>query len=130
MFTLNNVMRANAVSCIVFGAIFLYAPVVVANFLSADMPAPKLALIVLGFGLVFNGSHLIWASFKLVPNKYLVLYFSIGDYTWVISTLCLILLGIWITSPKGILVAALISVMVGTFGLLQMTKRKRLEENK
>jgi hypothetical protein len=119
-------MKANAISCIGFGIIFYFFPVEVRNFLSIDKQAPSIVFTFLGIGLFINGLHLIWASFKLIPSKVLVLYFSIGDYIWVLSTSYLLLVGKWITTPMGIVVTLLVSGMVGTLGLLQMIKRKEM----
>lgn len=119
-------MKANAISCIGFGLTFFFLSKEVGNFLSVDKQAPSIVFIVLGIGLFFNGLHLIWASSKFMPSKLLVLYFSISDYIWVLSTSCLLLAGIWITTPAGIVATLSVSGMVGAFGLLQMIKRKEI----
>jgi len=67
------------------------------------------------------------ASLKVMPSKHLVIYFSIGDYLWVLGTSYLLVVGIWITTPIGIAVTLLVSGMVGSFGLLQMIKQKEVE---
>lgn len=126
MFTLSNIMKANAISCIGFGVTFFFLPEEVRNFLSTNKQAPSIVFTFLGIGLFINGLHLIWASFKPIPSKILVLYFSIGDYIWVLSASYLLLVGMWITTPIGITITLLVSGMVGTFGLLQMIKRKEM----
>lgn len=126
MFTLSSVMKANAVSCIGFGIVFFFLSEDVINFLTTSKQAPKGVISVLGFVLFFNGLHLIWASFKIMPSKLLVLYFSVGDFIWVISTSYLLLTGLWITTSKGIAMTIVVSLMVGLFGLLQMIKRKEM----
>jgi len=119
-------MRANAASCIGFGFIFFIFPAEVSGFLSTNMKVPEIILFVLGIGLFINGVHLVWASFKPLPSKQLVLYFSGGDYIWVLGSVYLLLSGIWITTSIGILVTILVSGMVGSFGILQMLKRKEM----
>ena len=126
MITLSNVMKANAFSCIVFGITFFFLPEQVQNFLSANNQAPSIVFTVLGIGLFFNGLHLIWASLKIMPSKRLIIYFSIGDYIWVLGSTYLLVVGIWITTPMGIAVTLLVSGMVGIFGILQMMKRKKM----
>lgn len=126
MITLNHVMKANAVSCIAFGLIFLIIPSDVNMFLSTDMSAPKTILLILGAGLIVNGLHLIWASLKPRPSKLLVLYFSIGDYIWVLASISLLLLGVWITTTAGVITTLIVSTMVGVFGTLQIIKRKEI----
>jgi hypothetical protein len=83
-------MKANAISCIGFGTIFSLFYGEVSHFLDKSEQAPDMVFILLGIILIFNGLHLIWASLKSMPNKYLVLYFSIGDYIWVLATFYLI----------------------------------------
>lgn len=73
-----------------------------------------------------NGLHLLWASTIPIPNKNLILYFSIGDYIWVIASVGLMVSEVWITTTGGVLVASAVAVMVGVFGGLQMTSRKAM----
>ncbi|MGX9419052.1 hypothetical protein ACWU4D_17065 [Vibrio sp. WJH972] len=126
MLSLKNIMRANATSCLGFGALFALQPSLVATFLGGDFPAPALAIFTLGVLLIVNGLHLIWASRIPVPKKALVLYFSGGDYIWVIASLVLIISGCWITTTSGIVVASAVAALVGLFGVLQMTTRKAM----
>jgi len=126
MFTLSNVMRVNATSCIGFGVIFSLLSEEVAHFLSISKQAPSIVFILLGLVLIFNAFHLIWASLKSMPSKFLVLYFSIGDYIWVLATLYLIFTEMWITTSTGIVAALLVAVIVGTLGWLQMLARKKM----
>ncbi|MFT5674975.1 MAG: hypothetical protein ACI808_000904 [Paraglaciecola sp.] len=128
MVTLSNIMRVNAFSCIGFGITFFLFPGKVGSFLSSDMKIPEVILLFLGVGLFFNGIHLLWASFGSTPSKKVVLYFSIGDYIWVIGTSYLLLFGIWITTPMGIWVTILVSGLVGAFGILQMLKRNEMAD--
>jgi len=129
MTTLSYVMKANAISCIVFGLIFLSIPSKVIMFLSADIQPPETVLLILGTGLIINGLHLTWASLKPMPSRALVIYFSIGDYIWVLGSISLILLGIWITTTAGVITTLVVSAMVGLFGILQMLKRKEMRDN-
>jgi len=128
MTTLSNVMKANAISCIVFGLIFLSIPSRVIIFLSDDIQLPETILLILGIGLIVNGLHLTWASLKPMPSKALVIYFSIGDYIWVLGSISLVQLGVWITTTAGIITAFIVSAMVGLFGILQMLKRKEMRD--
>jgi hypothetical protein len=121
---LKIVLRSNAASCLVFGLVFLLIPQPVAKFLSPYHPVPLLILMSVGVALIINGLHLIWASRQVAPSQTLILYFSIGDLLWVLGTAVLILNNIWITSVKGIIAAIAVSIGVGTFGVLQMLKRK------
>lgn len=125
MITLNHIMKANAASCILFGIMFMVIPVSVTSFLSADMPAPQLLFQILGGGLIANGIHLTWASLKPTPNKWLTLYFSIGDFLWLAGSIALVLSGLWIDTTAGTITTLIVSVIVGMFGVLQMMKLKK-----
>jgi len=121
-------MKANASSCIGFGGVLACFSESVAHFLSLNHPVPNIVLVLLGLVLIVNGLHLIWASFRTAPSKLLVLYFSAGDYIWVLITLYLIFTGMWITTSMGIVIALLVAAMVGTFGWLQMAvSNKRID---
>lgn len=117
-------MKANAVNCIVFGIIFLCFPSGVASFLSTDNQAPSIFFLILGIGLVVNGSHLFLVSLQLSPSRFWVFYFSAGDALWVAATVGLLLSGIWITTRTGIQATLLTSFVVGCFGTLQVIKWK------
>ena len=126
MLSLKNVMRANATSCLAFGALFVLQPNLVANFLSVTSPAPKSYILILCILLILNGLHLLWASRVPLPQKKLILYFSTSDYIWVIGSVGLIITEVWITTTAGVLLASGVAVMVGLFGILQMTSRKAM----
>jgi hypothetical protein len=125
MITLKTVLRVNATSCIFFAIVFLLMPIEVATFLGGNKPAPELVLLILGLILLGNGLHILWASSRSKPNKYLILYFAMGDFIWVIMSLMLVSLGIWITTPPGIFITLLVAMMVGFFGVLQIVNNKR-----
>jgi len=127
MITLKTILRVNAASCIIFSLIFLMKSTEVATFLERDTPAPEAVLLILGVILLANGLHLLWASVKPLPSKSLVLYFSIGDFIWAFASISLVMLNIWITTELGITASILVAIMVAAFGVLQMTKRKEMD---
>ncbi|MBJ7539125.1 hypothetical protein [Marinomonas transparens] len=126
MLNLKNIMRANAVSCLVFGVLFTLQANLVATFLGGELAAPPLYLLILGILLVVNGLHLVWASRIPLPKKHLILYFSVGDCLWVIASVALMLAEVWITTIGGILTTSAVAILVGVFGVLQMTSRKAM----
>lgn len=126
MITLKTVMRANAASCIIFALIFLLNPAATAAFLGGEIPAPDLVFLILGAVLMFNGLHLVWISSNPMPNKLWVLYFSFGDFLWVIATAVLLFSGIWLTTEIGMIASILVAAVVGVFGVLQMIERKKM----
>jgi hypothetical protein len=124
MITLKTVLRVNATSCIIFAIIFLLIPFEVVTFLGGNKPAPELLLLMLALILLVNGLHILWASLQPEPNKYLILYFAVGDFIWVIVSVILVSLGIWITTTPGTFISLLVAMMVGGFGVLQIVKNK------
>lgn len=125
MFNLKTILRLNAASCIGFGALFTALPGTVALFLS-QAPAPTWLFIILGIGLIVNGLHLLWTSTKPLPSKNEVLYFSGGDFSWVLATIALVVCGLWISTTAGIVAALVTAAMVGSLGASQMIIRKKM----
>src|SRR6056297_2415918 len=115
--TLATVLRLNALSCLGFGALFLLAPVAVAQALGTP---PVWLVAALGAGLVGNGALLLLSvRGGRVPRRAEVLFFSLGDAAWVVATLALILAGVWIVTPGGRVAALAVAVMVGALGVAQ-----------
>lgn len=126
--SLKTIMYANAASCLGFGLLFLIIPGAVAGFLAAPgtEAAPTAILMIIGGILVLNGVNLIhWGRRGLPPRK-IILFFSAGDFLWVLFTLVIVAMGVWVSSAAGITVALLVALLVGWFGLAQMVARKRL----
>jgi len=113
--TLATLLRLNAVSCLVFGALFVTAPGGVAAFIGV---APGWVILALGLGLLVNGAHLLWAA-RRQPRCWEVRYFSLGDAAWVALTLTVLAAGAWVTAPAGQAAAAAVAVGVGALGALQ-----------
>jgi len=124
--TLNVVMRANSVSCIGFGLVFLAIPIQVTNFLGTVSQVSDTVLFLLGIGLIINGLHLFWASRQLRPSKMLVNYFSIGDFIWLLASIFLVTMEIWIDTSAGVLVTMVVAVVVGGFGVVQKVLRREV----
>ncbi|WP_374763543.1 hypothetical protein [Yunchengibacter salinarum] len=123
--TLKTILRLNAASCLIFGALFLALPGAVATFLGTP-PAPGWVIAALGAVLIVNGGHLLHTSTTDLPPKALILYFSFGDFAWVLATLALIGTGIWITTTPGLAASLAVAAFVGTMGVIQMFARKAL----
>lgn len=123
MITLKKVLTLNAASCIFFGLIFLLFPIKITNFLASNGHMLEMVLMVIGAILFVNGCHLLWASFQSSITKYLIWYFSIGDFIWVLFSLALLITGIWVNTIVGVIAAILVAVMVGTLGALQLIKQ-------
>ena len=113
---LKKTMIANAASCLGFGLLFVAASTPVAAFLGT---APAPVVLGLGVGLILNGIWLLLTARKPAPTRVEILQFVAGDAMWVLATLALILMGLWITTTAGIIAALLVAAMVGIFGWLQ-----------
>jgi hypothetical protein len=124
MTSLTTILRMNAASCIGFGALFVALPGVVAAFLG-DPPAPDTVVRLLGGLLLLNGLHLLHTSGQAQPHRWLVLYFSLGDFLWVLATAGLIGAGLWITTPAGVAAAVAVAAAVGAMGIAQVAASRR-----
>lgn len=113
--SLTTLLRLNALSCLGFGALFVLAPVMVADFLGS---VPVWLLTLLGAGLILNGLHLAWAARGAAPAT-LVRYFSLGDGLWVLGSLALVVAGLWVTTLWGIVATLAVAALVGALGLGQ-----------
>ena len=120
MLSLKKVMRANAASCLFFGLLFVGLPPEIASFLGDARPIPAIAIAATGIVLVINGLHLLCAVRQNTTNKWLIWYFSAGDFAWVLGSILLIAFNIGVTTNTGILATTLIAVLVGGFGVLQL----------
>jgi hypothetical protein len=117
---LKTILRANAASCLLFGALFVLFPEEIARFLSVAA-APGWLILGVGLILLGNAGHLLWVAASGSPRRWEVLYFTGGDLAWVLITLVLILSSTWITTPGGIAAALGVAVVVGGFALGQIT---------
>lgn len=113
---LNRVLRANSLSCAIFGVIFFAFTGSVAKILGNP---PTLLLYIIAIVLLGNAALLFWATKSSVPNKLLILFFIVGDALWVFTSLALILAGLWITTAIGIALTIAVALFVGACGALQ-----------
>lgn len=117
MDSLKFVLRLNAASCVSFGLLFVVLPKAVAMFLG-QIPAP--VIVAVGIGLLGNGAHLIHASRRAETRENEIIWFSLGDFAWWLTTLALIVANIWITKPWGILLAVIVGALVAGLGVAQL----------
>jgi hypothetical protein len=110
-------MRLNAASCVAFGLLFIAAPNTVTAFLGH---VPAAIIIALGIGLLGNGAHLIIASGRAETRNSEVIWFSLGDFGWWLTTLSLIASNFWITTSWGIVMAIIVATFVAGLGVAQL----------
>jgi len=123
MNSLKYVMRLNAASCVSFGFLFLVMSSAVATFLGQ---VPQALIIILGIGLLGNGAHLIGAAYRTEIRESEVIWFSLGDFSWWLATLALIVANLWITTFWGIVVATCVATFVAGLGVAQLWMLGRL----
>lgn len=117
--TINDVLKINALSCLAFGSLFVFAPDPVTSYLSGSETMPQLVLLSLGVILNLYGLALLWlASKNPVPQTALLLV-ATGDFLWVIATIVLIQLKLWITTINGITAAGVVAIFIGWLGWIQ-----------
>lgn len=119
---MNNIqttLKLNGLNCLLFGALFVFIPKSVVAFLSDTNPAPEVVIVALGVVLNLYGLLLLWLGNKPAPNQKVILLIAIGDFFWVLATLALIAMKLWVTNINGITAAGLVAILVGWFGWLQ-----------
>lgn len=124
--SLQLLLRANAVSCLAFGFLFFATPDAVSQFLS-DNPVQPWVFLGLGALLITNGILLVITSALPHPNRAFILFFSAGDFAWVLGTIALIAAGVAVTTPQGISAALIVAVLVGGLGAGQLLANKRMK---
>ena len=120
MSNINTVLKLNALNCLAFGALFVFIPKQVIDFLSSTHPFPEVIILSLGVILNIYGLYLLWLANKSHVSPTWVLLVAIGDFLWVLGTIILIVMKLWITEINGITAAGLVAILVGWFGWLQL----------
>lgn len=106
-------LLANAVSCAGFGLLFLIFPTKSAAFIGT----PPIALVGLtGAVLAINALLLAMTAWRWRDNVTLIWFFVLGDIGWVVATVLLLGLGLWIQGPAATTLAALVAALVGALG--------------
>ena len=122
---LKVVLLLNALSCIIFGAMFSLNTGQVVTFIGNP---PHAFIQILGLGLVINGMLLILTAFQTEPKRRDVICFSLGDAAWVIFTGALLLGGIWIRSGEATYWSLAVAIFVGICGALQWFLAPQIKE--
>ena len=113
------ILQLNALNCLLFGALFVFIPDQVSQFLSDTDPMPELLLAVLGVVLNLFGLLLLWLAKQTPPGKRWVGFVALADFVWVLFTAGLLLSQTWVTSVNGMTTAGLVAILVGWFGKLE-----------
>jgi hypothetical protein len=106
-------LLANCATCAGFGALFVSLPIEVAAFLGTP---PTLLISLIGAVLIVNALLLALTAWRFLDRRIFVAFFVLGDAGWVLLTLALLGLGIWIDGTAAILVAILVAGVVGALG--------------
>lgn len=79
----------------------------------------SIAFLVIGFGLLFFGSFVIFVSQKRIENKKMVQLITILDIFWVLGSLAIIVFNLFGLSPTGTTLIAVVMVIIAYFALNQ-----------
>ncbi|WP_341366015.1 hypothetical protein [Yoonia sp. BS5-3] len=113
---LRRFLWMNAASCLGFGLLFLCASQASAQFIGDP---PVIVVTALG-GLLLVNAGLLALTARYWPAKQpLIAFFALGDATWVILTLVLLLAGLWIKGTVATLAAIAVACGVGALGFGQ-----------
>ena len=113
---LKFVVLLNAISCIVFGSIFVLWSEATSQLLGDP---PRVLLQVLGWGLLANAGLLVATAVQSQPSRGSIKIFVAGDAAWIVGTVALLVLGIWITTYAGVAWSVCVAAFVGLCGWLQ-----------
>jgi len=113
------ILQLNALNCLLFGALFVFIPDQVSQFLSDTAPMPELLLAALGVVLNLFGLLLLWLAKQTTPGKRWVGFVALADFAWVLFTAWVLFSQTWVTTVNGMTVAGLVAILVGWFGTLQ-----------
>ncbi|MBO6550122.1 MAG: hypothetical protein JJ964_10950 [Rhizobiales bacterium] len=113
---LKAVLILNALSCLIFGALFCLKTGGVVSFIGNP---PSLLVQILGAGLIINSIFLLLTALQTAPKRKDVIFFSLGDAAWVVFTAVLIIGDIWIKNSEAIYWSLAVAVFVGLCGVLQ-----------
>ena len=122
---INIILKLNALSCLLFGAMFVFMPETIIAFLADNNHMPQLVLVALGVVLNLWGMLLVWLSNRDPLPNVLLLIVALGDFLWVAATVVLLLMQVWVNSSNGIAAAGLVAMLVGWFGLQQFQCYKK-----
>lgn len=117
MTRLSYILRLNAASCLGFGIVFMIAPGATATLLGT---APPGVVFWLGVLLQGNGAHLALASLRSQAVDLEILWFTLGDMAWWLASLLLIVAGVWITTPLGMVLTVSVATFVAALGVAQL----------
>ena len=109
-------LLANCLSCAVFGFLFAFYSDGAAAFIGDP---PSVLVFIVGLVLLGNAVLLWLTAIRWMDQKLLIAFFVIGDVSWVILTLSLILSGTWISGSQAVISALLVAGIVGSLGFGQ-----------
>lgn len=114
---LSIILRLNSLSCLIFGIIMTFYFNESLKYLGTK--EYQSLIFILGLVLLFNSVHLVFSSFRKKLIKGEILYFSLGDFIWVVLTFLLVTFTHVVTTQAGINIAIAVAIMVLVFSILQ-----------
>ena len=120
---IRRILYGNAIFSGVSGLLFIVASRPIANFIGLDA---SIAILVLGIGLVGYGALIYTNASRPEISPSFVLFAIIGDSSWVLLSILLLVTG-WISfSMEGKWAVGIIAVIVDIFATLQFLEWRKM----
>ncbi|MCX7553690.1 hypothetical protein OS175_07350 [Marinicella sp. S1101] len=112
------ILKLNGLINLIIGALLVFMPSQVIDFLSTTKQVPEVVVLLLGMALNLIGMLLLWCGNRDHLSPSLIKAFILLDLIWVIFVFALIFSQTWITSTVGTTTTGLIAIVVGRLGWL------------
>ncbi len=120
---IRRILYGNALFSGVSGLLFIFASSPIAEFIGLDS---SLAILIIGIGLAGYAALIYANASRAEISSSFVLFAVIGDSTWVLLSIVLLLTG-WVTfSAEGKWAVGIIAAMVDVFATLQLIEWRKM----
>jgi len=120
---IRRILYGNALFSGVSGLLFIFASSPIAEFIGLDS---SLAILIIGIGLAGYAALIYANASRAEISSSFVLFAVIGDSTWVLLSIVLLLTG-WVTfSVEGKWAVGIIAAMVDVFATLQLIEWRKM----
>ncbi|HEX9385240.1 MAG TPA: hypothetical protein VF918_02895 [Anaerolineales bacterium] len=120
---IRRILYGNALFSGVSGLLFIFASSPIAEFIGLDS---SLAILIIGIGLAGYAALIYANASRAEIYSSFVLFAVIGDSTWVLLSIVLLLTG-WVTfSVEGKWAVGIIAAMVDVFATLQLIEWRKM----
>ena len=120
---IRRILYGNALFSGVSGLLFIFASSPIAEFIGLNS---SLAILIIGIGLAGYAALIYANASRAEISSSFVLFAVIGDSTWVLLSIVLLLTG-WVTfSVEGKWAVGIIAAMVDVFATLQLIEWRKM----